>query len=135
MGRVIAAGLLAGLVLNIGEAVLHGVIFADEATEAMRSLGREIAGSGTDTAQLVLITLIQGVIGMVLYFQGGRGLPWAIAVGLMLWALSAVYSAVYLHSGFTGVFPSRLIWGPVGYELLLYPLAIVTGRAVLREVS
>src|SRR6187431_1360861 len=91
MGRVIAAGLVAGLVLNVGEAVLHGVIFAAQAAEAMKQLGHDIAGSGAGTTA---------------------------GVGLILWALSAGYSAVYLGAGFAGLIPRGLVWGPVAYELV-----------------
>ena len=137
MGRVIAAGLLAGLVLNVGEALLHGVIFAAPAAEAMKQLGQDIAGSGADTAQLVLITFVQGVLGMVLYSgvkgQWGAGAGTAARVALILWALSAVYSAVYLGSGFAGLLPRGLVWGPVAYELVLYLVAMAAGRLALRD--
>jgi hypothetical protein len=67
LGRVIAAGLLAGLVLNIGEAALHGLVFADATAATLKSLGRDGAGSGFNMAQLVLITFVLGIVGMVLY--------------------------------------------------------------------
>jgi hypothetical protein len=66
-GRVIVAGLLAGLVLNIGEDALHGALFAHATAAAMKNLGHEIVGRGSDTAQLVLITFVQGLVGMLLY--------------------------------------------------------------------
>ena len=65
-GRVIAAGLLAGLVLNIGEAALHGAVLADATAAAMKNLGHKIVGSGSDTAQLVLINAGNG---SVAYFR------------------------------------------------------------------
>ena len=137
MGRVIAAGLVAGLVLNVGEAVLHGVLFAAQAAEAMKQLGHDIAGSGADTAQLVSITFVQGVLGMVLYSGlkagWGAGAGTAARVGLILWVLSAGYSAVYLGAGFAGLIPRGLVWGPVAYELVLYPVAMVAGRVALRD--
>ena len=37
--RIVLAGLLAGLVLNVGEAILHGVLLADATAEAMAALG------------------------------------------------------------------------------------------------
>ena len=135
--RVILAGILAGLVLNIGEALLHGVIFADAAETAMKNLGHEIAGSGLDTAHLVVITFIQGLLGMLLYsavqprWQSGLGT--AIRVGLVMWVLSAVYSCIYLTSGFAGLIPRHLAWGPVAVELLLYPLAIIAGSLVIKD--
>jgi len=136
-GRVIAAGLLAGLVLNIGEAALHGALFADATAAAMKNLGHEIVGSGSDTAQLVLITFVQGLVGILVYaaVQPGwkPGIGTAIRVGLMLWVLSAVYSAVYLSAGLAGLIPAGVVWGPVAWELILYPLAISAGSLVYKE--
>jgi len=63
MGRVIAAGLLAGLVLNLGEAVLHGVIFAAPAAQAMKQLGHDIAGSGAST-------VLGGDLGCLMHIAG-----------------------------------------------------------------
>ena len=135
--RLIGAGLLAGLVLNIGEALLHGVIFADASTEAMRSLGREMIASGSGMAQLVLVTFAQGFVGMLIYGavqpKWNAGLGTAIRVGLILWLLSAVYSAIYLTAGFPGLISDALAWGPVGWEVVLYPLAIVAGSLIYKE--
>ena len=136
-GRVIAAGLLAGLVLNIGEAALHGALFADATAAAMKNLGHEIVGSGSDTAQLVLITFVQGLVGLLLYAavqpRWPAGIGTAIRVGLVLWVLSAVYSAIYLRAGFAGLMPVGVVWGPVAWELILYPLAISVGSLVHKE--
>lgn len=137
IGRLLGAGLLAGLVLNIGEAVLHGVLYADATAAAMRSLGHEISGAGADTAKLVGITFVQGVLGMLIYAgvapRWGAGPATAVRVGLVLWVLSGVYSAVYLTSGFAGLLPPSLLWQPVAWELVLYPLALIAGAALYRE--
>ena len=136
-GRVIAAGLLAGLVLNIGEAALHGALFADATAAAMKNLGHEIVGSGSDTAQLVLITFVQGLVGLLLYAavqpRWKAGMGTAIRVGLILWMLSAVYSAIYLSAGFSGLIPLGVTWGPVAWELVLYPLAVTAGSFIYKE--
>ena len=135
--RLILSGLLAGLILNVGEAVLHGVVFADATAAALRNLGHEIAGSGTDTAQLIVVTFVQGLVGMLLYYavlpRWQAGIGTAIRVGLIAWVLSAVYSGVYLAAGFAGLFPASIAWGPVVFELVLYPLAFVAGALIYKE--
>lgn len=132
--RVILAGLLAGLILNVGEAALHGALFADATATAMKNLGHEIVGSRFNTAQLVMITFVQGLVGMLLYAvvqpRWAAGIGTAIRVGLILWVLSAVYSAIYLGAGFAGLMPVGVVWGPVAWELILYPLAISAGSLV-----
>jgi hypothetical protein len=136
-GRLILAGLLAGLILNIGEAVLHGLIYAESTATAMKGLGHEITGSGLDTAQLVGITFVQGLIGVLLYCavqpRWKTGIWTAVRVGLIVWVLSAVYSGVYLSAGFAGLIPANIVWGPVVWELFLYPLAIITGALIYKE--
>jgi hypothetical protein len=135
--RLIGAGLLAGLVLNIGEGLLHGVIYADASTEAMRNLGREMIASAFGMTQLVLVTFAQGFLGMVIYAavqpKWGAGLGTAVRVGLALWLLSAVYSAIYLTAGFPGLIPDALAWGVARREAFLYPLAIAAGSLVFKE--
>jgi hypothetical protein len=137
LGRVITAGLLAGLVLNIGEAALHGALFADATAAAMKNLGHEILGRGSDTAQLVVITFAQGLLGMLLYVavqpRWKVGVGTAIRVGLILWILSAVYSAIYLSAGFSGLMPLGVTWGPVAWELVLYPFAVTAGSFIYKE--
>lgn len=137
MNRLIGAGLLAGLILNVGEGLLHGVIFADASTEAMRNLGREMIASNSGMTQLILVTFVQGFLGMVLYAavlpKWPPGIGTAIRIGLVLWVLSAVYSAIYLTAGFPGLIPADLAWGPVAWELVLYPLAIVAGSLLYKE--
>jgi hypothetical protein len=134
--RLILAGLLAGLILNIGEALLHGFIYADATTRAMHDLGHEISGSATDTALLIGITFAQGLLCMWLYHalqpHWRAGPATAIRVGLIAWVLSGVYSGVYLAAGFAGLFPASITWGPVIYEFLLYPIAIVAGSLVYK---
>lgn len=135
--RFVLAGLLAGLILNIGEAVLHGLIYAEAAATVMKDLGHEITDSGWYTAQLVGITFVQGLLGMLLYYavqpRWQAGTWTAIRVGLIMWVLSAVYSGVYLNAGFAGLIPVNIAWGPVIWELFLYPLAIITGALIYKE--
>ena len=132
--RVIAAGLIAGLVLNVGEAVLHGVVLAEPTAAALVRLGREATGSAPGLALLVAVTFAQGLVGMWLYAgRRARGPSTAAITGLELWVLSALYSAIYFHAGFPGVLPSDVVWWPVGWGLVEYPLAMVAGAAVYRE--
>jgi hypothetical protein len=136
LSRILLAGLLAGLVLNIGEAVLHGVVLAGPTAEAMTALGRDGASSPGGLALLIGVTFVQGIIGLWLYaLLAMRGVTRgraAIVAGLTLWVLSAVYAAVYFGSGFPGVMPANVIWWPVAWELVEFPLAIFVGSLVCK---
>jgi hypothetical protein len=135
--RVVAGGLLAGLVLNVGEAALHGAVLAEPTAAAMAALGRTDASSAAGLTALIGITFLQGVLGMWLYalvVQDGmkRG-PAAVAAGLTVWVLSAVYAGVYFGAGFPNLLPSSLVWIPVAWDLVEYPLAIFIGALAYRE--
>lgn len=133
-GRIIGAGLLAGLVLNIGEAILHGVLIAEPAAAAMQALGRDIAGTTLGLSLLVGITFAQGVVGMALYAAlRERSRASAVWIGLALWLLSGAYSATYFYAGFPGLIPDDVLWWPVVWELVQYPAAMLAGAAVYKE--
>jgi hypothetical protein len=130
MKRIIAGGLLAGLVLNIGEAVLHGYLLADQTASAMTTLGLNTSGTPIGLTLLVLVTFLQGVTGVWLHVA--TRVP-SVMIGLALWFLSAAYSATYIYAGFPGVMPDAVVWWPVAWELVQYPLAIWIGGLVARE--
>jgi len=129
--RVILGGLLAGLVLNVGEAALHGVVLADATAAAMTALGRAATGSNAGLASLIGITFLQGVLGVMLVAllisRGATRPVGAVLAGLALWMSSGVYSAVYIGAGLPNVMPADVVWWPVAWELVEYPLAIFIG--------
>jgi hypothetical protein len=128
--RVIAGGLVAGLVLNIGEAVLHGVLLGERTSAALTTLGRDATGTTLGLTLLVLATFAQGLTGM--WLHAATRSP-AVVIGLALWFLSAAYSATYFYAGFPGVLPDDVVWWPVAWEIVEYPLAMLAGAAVYRE--
>lgn len=131
-------GLLAGLLLNVGEAVLHGVVLAGPTEAALGALGHPPTGSGANIAALVLLTFVQGVVGVWLYavmiprFTPGFGS--GLFAGLVVWFLSAVYAGIYLHAGLAGLLPVNVVWLPVAWEFVEYPLAIAIGAALYKEM-
>jgi hypothetical protein len=137
LGRIVIGGLLAGLLLNIGEAVLHGVVLASATEAALTALGHPPIASGTNIAALVLLTFVQGVVGVWLYAalipRFTPGFASGVFAGLVVWFLSAVYAGVYLHAGFAGLFPVNVVWLPVAWEFVEYPLAIAIGTTLYRE--
>jgi hypothetical protein len=58
-GRVVLGGLLAGLIINISEFLLNGVVFAREMEEAMRALNRPM-----DNTMIVWFTLFGFALGI-----------------------------------------------------------------------
>lgn len=130
----VLAGLLAGLVLNVGEGLLHGVVLADQSAAAMTALGKDVAARPSGMILLVAVTFAQGLAGMWLYASmAERSRAKAVAVGLTLWLLSGVYSAIYFYAGYPYLLPDDVVWWPVAWELVQYPLAMIAGAAVYRN--
>jgi len=131
------AGLVAGLILNIGEAALHAGILGDATTAAYTALNRTIVPNPINLGSLVVVTFLQGIVIAWLYAMirprlGSRFMA-AACVGLAAWLFSSMYSAVYLHAGLSGLFPADIVWVPVAWELIEYPLALLAAAAVCRE--
>jgi hypothetical protein len=123
MGRVLGGGLLAGLLMNLGEAALHAGVLGKPAPK--------------DLWMLIALTLAQGVAMVWLYAairpRFGPGPKTAICAGLAVWFFSAVHAAVYLYAGFEGMAPDNVVWLPVAWGFVQFPLAALAGAWLYRE--
>jgi len=133
-GRVILGGLLAGVIINIGEFMLNEVILGADWQVAMKALGKETMNSGA-MVYFILAGLILGMLAVWLYAairpRFGAGPKTAICAGLAIWALSYLYPGI----GMIGMnfFPVRfmaigLIWG-----LIEAPIATLAGAWLYKE--
>lgn len=133
IGRMLAAGLVVGLIMNVGEAALHGGILGEATEAAYAALNRTASADPVNLVSLILLTFSQGLLMAWLYTvvrpRFGARFKAAVCAGLIVWFLSSVYAAVYLHSGFSGILPRDLIWAPVAWQLFEYPLATLAGAA------
>ena len=137
IGRLVIAGLVAGLILNIGEAALHAAVLGDATIAAYTALSRTLVAEPLNLASLIVITFAQGIVMAWLYAmirpRLGSRFTTVARVGLAAWLFSSLYSAVYLHSGLPGIFPPGIVWIPVAWELVEYPLAMLAAAAVYGE--
>jgi hypothetical protein len=123
MGRVLLGGLIAGVVLNIGEYLLNGVLLAKSMEDDFRTLG--LPQPGPDfLAKAVVATFILGIVIVWLYAairaQFGPGVKTAIYAGLFAWFFICVYSNVIQNGvGFvsTRVALIGAVWGLVEYAV------------------
>ena len=119
IGRVVAGGLLAGLVINISETVLNTVVLGSqmEAAAAARNLppmgGREIAS-------FVIMCFGLGIATVWLYAairtRFGPGVPTAVLNGVVVWFLAYLWPS--MGDAVMQIFPSNVItvgviWGLV----------------------
>lgn len=133
-GRVVLGGLLAGLVLNIGEFVLNDVVLGAQMKEwfAAHSF-KEPAGSFIAIA--VGLTFVLGIVIVLVYAlirpRLGPGVKTAIIAGLIAWFAVYVYTVIIngvLFGLSMNLIAITIVWG-----LVEYTLAAIIGAWVYKE--
>jgi hypothetical protein len=117
LGRVIIGGLLAGLLINISEFVLNGVVLAKDMTAAMAALNKPPIDN-TMIVWFVLLAFGVGLMAVWLYAairpRFGPGVQTAICASLTVWGLAYVYPNLVIM--IMNLLPTRLmviatVWG------------------------
>jgi hypothetical protein len=121
--RILLGGLVAGVVLNIGEFLLNGMILASQMEEFFRKCGMTPPG-GSGLAALVVLTFLLGIFIVYVYAairpRYGPGPKTAICAALMTWFCIYLYNngvAFALGLVPTNVFIIAVAWGFVEYVL------------------
>lgn len=134
--RVILGGLLAGLVLNIGEMVLNGVIIHNAMVEwsGQHNLPAEPGPSFLVLA--VGLTFVLGIVMVWLYAlirpRMGPGPKTAIVAALVLWFAVYVYMGIIL--GVLLVQPMNMVGISIVWGLGEYIIAAIAGAWLYKEV-
>lgn len=133
-GRVIGGGLLAGVILNVGEYILNEVIIGERWYEVLDTYGIDRPGTGV-MVLYVIMTLILGIALVWLYAairpRFGPGPSTGICAGLFVWFLIWVWSL--LGGALWGFFPRDLIAITVIWGLVEVLVAAVAGAWVYQE--
>ena len=133
-GRVLIGGLVAGLILNIGEWLLNGMVLAKEMKDFFQRCGFPEPG----TNFLIIAVTITFVLGIVLVLgyaairpRFGAGPKTAIIAALFAWF------GVYLYQnliGFgLGIMPPKVLVIALAWGLVEYILASLAGGALYKE--
>ena len=132
-GRVLLGGLLAGLVLNIGEYVLNGVVLESQMKDFMTK--HNFSEPASFIAIAVGMTFILGIVIVLTYAlirpRLGPGVKTAIIAGLISWFAVYIYTGIIngVLFGFTiNLIGMSIVWG-----LVEYALAAVLGAWVYTE--
>lgn len=133
-GGVVLGGLLAGVVLNVIDFVLYGVVLKNDYNAAMVALGKgEMTGSMI--AWFVFLDFLFGIFLVWLYAairpRFGAGPKTAVWAGLALWVLFGLLHA--LAEAPMGLFPQRLYVIGTLVALVEYPLAALAGGWAYKE--
>lgn len=134
MGRVLLGGLVAGVVLNIGEFLLNEVVLKEAMKQDLTKLNLAEPGS-VFFIRAVGMTFILGIILVYLYAavrsRFGPGTGTAVCAGLFGWSFVYLYAGyIYFALGMmsTRTFMAGLLWGAAEYAL-----ATVAGAWLYRE--
>jgi hypothetical protein len=135
--RVVTGGLLAGLVMNVGEAALHGGVLGASAQALFDRYQVGQPGSPVPIVSLMLMTFVLGIASVWLYAairpRYGAGPGTAIIAGLAVWVIAHLWSGVYLGMGFLGLIPPDLAYIPVAWGLVEAPLGTLAGAWLYKE--
>jgi hypothetical protein len=137
LGRVILGGLVAGVVINLFEGVLNGVVLEKQWTEVLTGLGK----SGTFSAKQIVAFnawgFALGILTVWVYAalrpRFGAGPRTAVCSGLLIWALAyamADAGPVFLH-----IFPVGMTLTTVAVEVVEMIAAGLAGAVLYKEES
>jgi pimeloyl-ACP methyl ester carboxylesterase len=123
LGRVVIGGLLAGLIINIGEFILNGLLLEEQMNAAMAALNKPPINPN----MIMFFVLFGFGLGCMLVWtyaairpRFGAGVKTAVCASSLVWALSYLYPNLFMV--ITGIFPTNLmvmatVWGLVEANL------------------
>ena len=136
-GKVFLGGLLAGVVIDIGEYLFHAVLFKDQVAEMMRAMGKDPASVMTGNAIVIwnIMGLLAGIGAVWVYAairpRFGAGAKTAMIAGVAVWYLSRFLGAIgEMNMGMASqkMIMTGLVWG-----LVEVVIATIAGAWAYRE--
>ena len=133
-GRVLLGGLVAGVILAVGEWLLNGKVLATQMGEFFKRCGFPMPGNSFFVI-FVIITLVLGIV-LVLGYAAirprfGAGPKTAIIAGLFAWFGVVVYGNIMAAA--LGMIPTNMLAMVLGWEIVEYLLAALVGAALYKE--
>lgn len=137
VGRVLLGGLVAGLVLNIGEFLLNEVVLGAEMKKEFERLGNLPQPGGDFIAKAVVMTFILGIVIVYLYAairtQFGPGVKTAICAGLFGWFFVYLYTGVIYSA--LGIIAMKFFWIGLVWGLVEFAVGAVAGAALYKDAE
>jgi hypothetical protein len=134
MGRVIAGGLVAGLIVNIGETILNVPLAGAAMEQALQARNLPPVGGGA-IAYFVVMCFLLGILIVWTYAavrpRLGPGPKTAVIVALLAWFMTLVWSGGSQVA--MGVMPLRLTLLGLAWGLGEFVIASVAGARLYRE--
>ncbi len=134
MGRVVLGGLVAGVVINVGEFILNMPVLGSQWTDALKALNRPSMDSQPPTF-FVILSFILGILTVWLYAavrpRFGKGPKTAISAGLMMWLLAVLYPMAGMLP--MNLFPKSLLITAAAWDFFELPIAALVGAWLYKE--
>lgn len=134
-GRVLLGGLLAGIVINVIEYIINGVVFKDEIGAIMVALTRTADMSASAMLIYVCWGFLVGILAVWLYAairpRFGAGAWTAVKTGCVMWLLVNVQTTISMAP--MGLFPRRMMAIGLVVGLVEMVLATVLGAWLYKE--
>ncbi|HAK54759.1 MAG: hypothetical protein QF463_01170 [Vicinamibacterales bacterium] len=134
IGRVVVGGLVAGLVMNVGEYILNEPLLGAELTAALEARNLPAVGGGA-IGVFVTMTFAFGILLVWLYAavrpRLGPGPKTAVTIGVVVWFLA--YFGPTVAMNVMGMLPGRLAMIGAVWGLVEVPLAALAGAWMYHE--
>lgn len=134
MGRVLMGGVAAGVIIDVFEFVLNGVIMADQWEALMTAMNRPMIGT-TEIIWFNVFGLILGIVAVWTYAairpRFGAGPKTAVYAGLLTWVTAYIFCSAY--PTIMGWFPMSMTLTIVGVGLVEIIVATIAGAWIYKE--
>jgi hypothetical protein len=132
-GRVLLGGIVAGLVVNVGE-FIAGMVFADQSTAVMEQLGLSMP-DGSAIAMFTVGGFIWAILGIWLYAairpRYGAGPKTAMCAASAVWFFSYLWPL--FMDGVMGMLPVNLAMMGALWGLIEVNIAFLAGAYLYKE--
>jgi hypothetical protein len=132
-GRVILGGIVAGIIINISEAILNTVVLGAESAEILRS--RNLDPEAQSIPVWFAYGFIVGILLVWLYAairpRFGPGPKTALIAGFVVWVLAFLLSTIAMIN--IGLFPSNMMLMPTIWGFVEVMLAALLGAWLYKE--
>ena len=134
MGRVIAGGLVAGLIVNIGETILNVPLLGAQMEQALQARNLPPVGGGA-IAYFVVMCFLLGIAIVWTYAavrpRLGPGAKTAVIIGVLAWFMTLFWSGGTQVA--MGVMPLNLTWLGLAWGLGEIVIASLAGAKLYKE--
>jgi hypothetical protein len=132
--RVVLGGLVAGLIMNVGEFVLNDVVLGAQMKAFMANRNLPDPG-GSFIAVAVILTFVMGVVLVWIYAamrpRLGPGPKTAICAGVIGWLFACLYSGTVM--GMIFQIPTNMMVIGVVWAFFEYTVAAIAGAWLYKE--